>query len=168
LTLEVLRRDEVGVPAGTMDRARNEASRIFQLAGVRLEWMASGVPQGRYLVLKVVSPPSRKSRHSGVLGIAAGRTGAMGTNAWVFFDRIREQSDVFKMDIATLLGHVMAHEMGHLLLGFGAHMTNGLMKGGWDAMQASLAESGNLKFGPGHVAKIRRHLASANSAMAMR
>jgi hypothetical protein len=67
------------------------------------------------------------------------------------------------MHASQLLGHVMAHEMGHLLLPYGAHSIAGLMRPAWDRSQVRAAAEGLLTFTPDQAALIfERLLASAS------
>ena len=47
---------------------------------------------------------------------------------------------------AKVLGIVMAHEIGHLLLGFGAHSSAGIMSGRWGKFEMDLVAAGLLGF----------------------
>ena len=116
LTLKVLIVDKVGVPADTLRRARQETSRIFDALQIGLVWVED-VPQGHYLVIKIVTKaPSQKSKDPNMLGVAAGSQEGLPTHAWLFYSRILNQQRALHLDVSLLLGHVMAHEMGHLLL----------------------------------------------------
>jgi hypothetical protein len=166
LTLEVLTMDEVGVPADTLQQAQQVASRIFEGVGIRLVWI-SRMPLGsRYLVIRVVlKPMSVMSRNPGVLGTAAASNDNGATLASLFFERIDRQCGRFGIDVSLLLGHVMAHEMGHLLLPPGAHTAAGLMKAGWDLHQSVLALAGKLTFAPNQSSLIRTRLQRANEPL---
>lgn len=163
LTLTVVIVDAVGVRAETLRRARVEASRIFDALQIGVVWADGGVPPGRYLVIKIVSKPvSQKSKDPNMLGVTAGSQEAQpATHAWLFYNRIENQRRTLGVDAWLLLGLVMAHEMGHLLLPYGSHTAAGLMKGSWDSNQARLATMGSLTFDAGQAAVIRARLASA-------
>jgi hypothetical protein len=45
-----------------------------------------------------------------------------------------------------ILGHVIAHEMGHLLLGTKAHSVGGLMRAHWRESEKDRAAQGGLQF----------------------
>src|SRR5262245_40600651 len=51
--------------------------------------------------------------------------------ATVFADRIEAMAGRTQSDPGTLLGHVMAHEVGHLLMGTSRHSPAGLMRERW-------------------------------------
>ena len=59
---------------------------------------------------------------SGVLGSAM----PYGRHIIIFFDRIETMQDA-----GTVLGHVMVHEITHVLQGVSRHSDNGLMKPHW-------------------------------------
>ena len=149
-----------GIPDG-------EASRVFEAVGIRLVWVSGSMPQApRYLVIRVVSKPmSRMSRNPGVLGTAASSNGNGATIATLYYGRIASQCGRFGVDAPLLLGHVMAHEMGHLLLPAGGHTAAGLMKAGWDMHQSVLASAGKLTFAPNQASLIRAHLQRARESL---
>ena len=61
--------------------------------------------------------------------------GASGPNtvATVYAAAIAERARRDGTSLATIVGRVSAHEIGHLLLGTNAHATHGLMRASWDA-----------------------------------
>ncbi len=162
LALEVLVIDEVGVPADTLRQAQQEASRILGAVGIRLVWVSGQMPQGaRYLVIRVISEPmSPMTRNASVLGTAASSKSNGATTASLFYERIVQESGRLGVDASLLLGHVMAHEMGHLLLPGGSHTPTGLMKAGWDRHQSVLASTGKLTFAPNQASLIRARLST--------
>ncbi len=137
LTIHVLVLDEVGVPAATLSRAQREARRIFESAGITLSWLPAQTPPTGSLFIKLVvkivaKPLGEKARNLNVLALAPGSKEAPGKVALLFYHRIDDLSQLFHLEVSQLLGHVMAHEMGHLLLPHGSHAAAGLMKAGWD------------------------------------
>lgn len=50
------------------------------------------------------------------------------TFAWVFSGRVCNDSAEPGLDAAQMLGHVIAHELGHLLLPHGAHSLAGVVR----------------------------------------
>lgn len=48
--------------------------------------------------------------------------------------------------LARVLGHVMAHELGHLVLGSNAHSRQGIMCPNWHRDELHLASTGSLLF----------------------
>ena len=101
-----------------------------------------------------------------MLGVAPSTQEARGINLWIFYPRIRAYSAELGMHASQLLGHVMAHEMGHLLLPYGAHAVAGLMRPEWDRAQVRAAAEGLLTFTPDQAALIRERLQASASPIA--
>lgn len=79
--------------------------------------------------------------------------------ATVFPDRIDQAASRVGMDRGTLLGLVIAHEVGHLLLGTGYHGATGLMVADWP--DALLTRTGDAwRFSAFEAAAMRQVLAS--------
>jgi hypothetical protein len=57
-----------------------------------------------------------------------------------------------------VLGHVMAHELGHLLLGSNAHAEIGIMRPRWFGQQLRAVERGALFFSPEQALLMRNGL----------
>ncbi len=142
--------DYASLSAETLTKSEIEVNRIFYRSGVGLSWL-QWVPSdaklnqpatcgdNRGLVLKLI--PDRMATHfhplSKELGFAAG------TQAWVFVDRVRTASE--SHDFFIILGDVMAHELGHLLLGPG-HSPSGIMCASYRRDTLLNAEFGRLLF----------------------
>lgn len=56
---------------------------------------------------------------------------------------------------AVIFGHLMAHEIGHLLLGRGSHSPKGIMSTPWGPLSIARAVSGGLLFTPTEAIRIR-------------
>src|SRR5262249_17895041 len=59
------------------------------------------------------------------------------------------------MAVAPILGAVMAHEIGHWLLGANAHSPHGVMRGNWRDYEFTLATCRALAFTPEQNAQLR-------------
>ncbi len=59
---------------------------------------------------------------------------------------------------AIFLGHILAHEIVHVLQGVAWHSEAGVMKGQWTAEDMTLMKLGSLPFAPKDVQLIRRAL----------
>jgi len=163
-TVQVLLQDEAGVPADVLEQAKREAARVFGLSNIDLEWLEPGPYQPRSLTLRIVAAPiGTESRHRFVLGFAPGTLKARGIIAFAFYDRIQIYGADLGLDGSEMLGHVIAHELGHLLLPYDAHSPSGLMRRGWDEAQANQARMGLLTFTPHQAALIRERLSASVS-----
>jgi hypothetical protein len=103
-----------------LSRATAEATRIFNNAGLNVVWRdaAGSGPERLFIVNIVPSVPGGSSdftaRH--VLGMAPGTKKMRGVQAWAFYAAIQATALTNGVIPALLLGHVIAHELGHLLL----------------------------------------------------
>ena len=76
-------------------------------------------------------------------GVALPGTGdSLGSLAYVFAERTERHAKRIKVDGAVLLGHMMAHELGHLLLGDGSHAASGIMTARFKARHLQSAGQG--------------------------
>jgi hypothetical protein len=81
--------------------------------------------------------------HSGAMAYAV-PFGTSGTRIRVFLDRVRY---AWPQDgEGTLMGHVMAHEIAHVLQGTNRHSENGIMKANWERQDYAQMKSGTLVF----------------------
>ena len=154
-------------PDEEIARAASEASEIFERIGVRLEWLACGgsAPEARCnevhgpavvnlrLMPPHMQPPGGLPK--GIFGFALMATGGgFSTTANVYFERVSEISDgrTYRRDV--VLGAMMAHELGHLLLGVNSHSKKGLMTLPWGPKVLKAADLGMLSFSRGEAASI--------------
>lgn len=82
--------------------------------------------------------------------------------AWVFFEHVRDFASQHDLLQATVLGHVIAHEIGHLLLRDG-HAATGIMRGKWWDRDLLEARRGRFGFTTAQATRIREHVARLNA-----
>ena len=105
------------------------------------------------LILRILRLP-KDGAH--VLGDAIVREGpAPNTIATVYAAAIAERSRRTGTRLATIVGRVAAHEIGHLLLGTSVHAEHGLMRPSWDLQRL---ERGDWDFTSADAATIRARL----------
>jgi hypothetical protein len=160
LVVHVLVDDYSQVSAETLAKAEDRASMIFREAEVELIWVNQaqeiGQPKNQPLsqhsldqidyVLRIL-PHSRAKLNDNALGEAltcTPRESACFAN--VFYNRVQQRTDAEKVSLAQVLGHAMAHELGHLLLGSNSHSSRGIMRGTWSAADIRLVAKGDLLF----------------------
>jgi len=78
--------------------------------------------------------------------------------AYVSFDRVRRVADASARNAMDMMGLVMAHEIGHLLLPHGSHSYTGLMRANWDVKDLRLIERADLRFTSAQADLIREGL----------
>jgi hypothetical protein len=77
----------------------------------------------------------------------------------VFFDPIQQLRALNKgPSLAAILGDVIAHELGHLLLGSNTHSREGIMQPHWQAEQLGRIAKGQMHFTPEQASKMRTKL----------
>jgi hypothetical protein len=90
-------------------------------------------------------------------------TDSEGKGAYIklYYARLAEPNTHLPLGEAELLGSVIAHEVGHLLLGTEWHSHEGIMQGRWEVAQLSEALKGNLQFTSSQAALMPECLAGA-------
>ena len=135
--------DNAGVLAGDRVRAIKRANEILARADVAVDWRdcpAGGawmraacgdMPRSGELAVRLVRAP-KGDANPRALGTALidAATGS-GTLATVFVDRVQSIAQQGRTDPWAIVGRVMAHEIGHLLLGTNSHSDSGLMRELW-------------------------------------
>jgi hypothetical protein len=119
------------LPRAALDSARAEVSTIYDRIGVNVVWTGpDGAEEGaRAYTLVILSREkglrmiARDGLGENVLGLAAKASG----RAYIFAHRLRDISVSQRIDFPKLLGKVLAHEIGHLLLTNG-HSQSGIMR----------------------------------------
>ena len=167
--------DFAGVRQRELARAEGEVERILRRSGVEIRWIDCPVsrteplrepdcqlPLGPTdLVLRILPEPMavRIVPVSKKLGLAAvstdRRTSYNGNFFYVFYDRVRILARRSAASRDLILGCVMAHEMGHLLLGSLAHSRRGVLRAKWRPRDLQLAAQGLLKFSPEQANQLR-------------
>lgn len=156
LTVVIYDRAEVGPER--VAAAENTVSEIFGRADVQLAWLEGfAYAAERHGVLNpapedprtlvVTLQPAAEAGRFGVRSVCGGI--ALGTNVTVFVRRFD----------ATWLGYVIAHELGHILLGPNAHAVIGIMRGTLLPEDWQKAEQGTLAFTHSQNQQIRRWIA---------
>ena len=93
-----------------------------------------------------------------IFGLAFLGPDGSGRQADVFYANIAEMSAARFRNPADVLGHVMAHELGHLLLGASAHSPSGIMRLHWGETELQQAARGSLLFNEQQSHRIRERL----------
>lgn len=137
-------------------QAQRGASRIFESVGVRLEWHEGGrfckAPAADILqIFLTTGTPLTVFPDA----LAWTRVGDGSRNIEVFFNRVAAM--VEPRLVPTLLAHVLAHEITHLLEGVNRHSSQGVMKPHWDADDYAEMSVKPLPFAPEDAALIRNH-----------
>ncbi len=172
-SITVLLYDDAGVSSAVMHAAEQEAGRIFSHSGIRTFWRdcSSTEPTaelecrppfvGKVLMMRVI--PHARTLGPSMFGVSY--LGANGSGAYgdVFYDRVLYLHEVARIDTARLLGHVLAHELGHLLLGSNAHASMGIMRAQWAGNDLSALSRGTFLFSSAQEGQMRGRLQAADT-----
>ena len=90
------------------------------------------------------------------LGVALlPKRGGNGLVAIVFVEEVNVQGRRSSVPLPVVLGHTMAHEVGHLLLGTAEHAAAGLMQARWSSGDLARAARGQLRFSEQESSRLR-------------
>ena len=140
-TLIVRVYDNAGVLAADRARAMKDATSILAHADLNVRWRdcpARGrshsaclaLPSPGELAVRLVHSPKSDPNVRALGNAFIDATSGSGTLATVFVDRVQAVVQS-KADPWAMVGRVMAHEIGHLLLGSNSHSESGLMREIW-------------------------------------
>jgi hypothetical protein len=163
-----------GVRESIIAEAKAETELVYRSAGVTIVWRnCDDLPIGAELErdpwfivrLRTGKPPATVGPASlDVMGKAFVED-AGGYMADAYFQAIQASSERHRGDSGVLLGFVMAHELGHLLLGAG-HTPDGVMQAAWGQKQMDALRQRWLKFSDDCAGRIRRALEARTGARA--
>jgi len=114
------------VPDRDLQAAKSEVNRIFHAAGVEITWVDDDVTIGpTHLTLVLVNAAAEAGREAGDV---AGSAVQAVLRAYVYCSRLDAVSNHAPVDAHVVLGRVIAHEIGHLLLPPNSHARVGIMR----------------------------------------
>jgi hypothetical protein len=87
-----------------------------------------------------------------------------GVLATIYLDRVRVLAQAAGVTVARLLGHAIAHEIGHLLLASNAHGADGLMRALWSSEEVRRGRPRDWMFSEQELATIRARRDTARAA----
>lgn len=157
------------VPPSVVAKAQAIATDRLRAAGISVEWLdypiVNGRPVGpdrpeRYteLILDLL-PEKMSQRIPGVqtqLGVSLmDKERQLAVHAYIFVERAEALAGFAALAPEIVLGTVMAHEIGHLLLGTNNHSGRGIMRGQWGVADLREAGDGGLNFTPDQMRRLR-------------
>jgi hypothetical protein len=173
--------DYAGIQPGAVAVAGHTAGETLRHAGIQVRWHSCPV-RGQpgtalpdcetndaiHLVVGILPEPMPRKIATAPqqFGVAIlSRTG-LPVHAYVFLDRVENLAKAETAPWPQLLGTLIAHEVGHLLLGDSSHYPVGIMRACWRSEEIKLARMGSLTFTP-HQARriqddIRRRMTSVD------
>lgn len=157
----------------TIERAEGEAGRVLRDIGVEAIWLncpqeisqeaslgrCSEVSYPSHLHLRILRVSHGLKVNT--VGISFSEEDGRGCYADLFYDPIRELEGETRVYPTIILGHAMAHELGHLLLGTNSHSESGLMRAHWTREDLTNASKGKLRFSKEQCLKIKSRLTTS-------
>lgn len=153
--------DYAGVPRGELQAAEREAARLYGPTHIEFVWLLCRAAPARPalcpqevrendLIAHLLSPAmERVTPSKRALGYAF-----LGTNtANILCDRVASLAAQSHFPPGVLMGMVMAHELGHLLIGAHAHSSFGIMRPQWDPFSLTA-----LRIGPSFTGEQRQKM----------
>ena len=146
-------------------RAQSETARVYSAIRLRLVWGGDPSPLLSLLTIHIIPHPDAWSERvsATALGAAPAADDGVGRLAYAFLQRIEALAQLHRIDPAKVLGYVMAHELGHLLLARGAHSSTGIMSGRWEQFEIHSMERSSLTFTNDQARLIRSTVAEMNA-----
>jgi hypothetical protein len=148
--------DDAEVGASILGKAEEEASRVFRQSGIEVKWLncplaQKGPPEScaeavfpTHLQVRIARRPV--SVTASTVGISFLSADGRGCYADLFYERVEELRENTSVNLASILGLVAAHEIGHLLLGTNSHAPNGIMRAHWSGAELASVSKGRLLF----------------------
>ncbi len=173
--------DFAGTPARDVARAKQEASAIFARSKVRLTWLNCTLDAERKpadpachavrgpAVLNLRLVPQQMAPKNGlpkgIFGFSLmSASGDFSSTANIYLERVSAIADGRKYRRGVVLGAMIAHELGHLLLGVGSHSKMGLMTLPWGPKILTAADQGTLGFSKRETRKLKKTVEERNQA----
>jgi len=131
-------------------RAKAVSSGIFSGIGVKIQWhgLSKCPAEAIFITFSNDTPTSL------LPGALAYAMPYAGTHIVVFFDRVKNKPGT----VSVLLGHVIAHEVAHILQGVARHSESGVMKANWTGADYQQMTREPLQFTDQDVLLIHRGL----------
>jgi hypothetical protein len=167
LEVRVRLQDYADVPAVWMTKARAVATGILGNAGVKVLWadcspnaerrdvLCRTPPDPMDLHLRILSEEMAKRIHRPrhIMGSAM-VWGRFSSIASVFYHRAVELEGGKLGARAEILGGILAHEIGHLLLAENSHSGTGVLRAEWGDQELRMIACGRLWFTPEQAARM--------------
>ena len=164
--------NDAGIPAGTLAQAAARATAILAQSGVELDWLDCGRPDPSDFSppttpcsvvawphqLSVRILPRARSVGADIFGQAFLDDAGRGAYSNVYYNNLAANREHTQLSDGDMLGFVIAHEVGHLLLGSTSHSSSGLMQARWDSSALHSALHNTLFFTPNQSATLRSRL----------
>ncbi len=164
--------NDAQVPLSVLREAEARTQSVLDEAGITLTWLDCGTP-GKWhteLGCRDISFPThlsvrlvaaKKAVSEDTFGQSYLNEQGEGNYANVYVATLSSAKALDVIREGDLLGYVVVHELGHLLLGIGSHSAEGLMRAKWGVSELREAARGNLLFSKIEAERMRARYLSA-------
>ena len=125
-------------------RAKTVASGIFAEIGVAIDWSGKAAHCAEPIEMLLESAAGPADRPDSLAYSVLGARG--GVRIHILLDRIRATVPAPASATGSLLGHVFAHEIAHVLEGVPRHSDTGVMKAAWQPADLRAMSGHPLRF----------------------
>jgi hypothetical protein len=159
-----------------LEEMKESASQIFSRAGVEVEWIPcapgprdsavcpnpSDAASRAVIFVRLMDAPIQPAHGNQLHRVLLGRANHNTASAAVFYKTAcaLEQNAPRIVSRGQILGHGLAHEIGHLLLATDAHSLVGIMKENYDSDDLFAMGKGHLFFAAAESRAIRKRILS--------
>lgn len=165
--ITVMVNNSVQMPVFVLRHAESEASRIFAVSGIQIRWLDCAPDLGREDPCHRVPGQNEFEVHvvrtgqtslDSIFGNAFMGQDGDGKYCDIFFDPIQETARTTRTGLSPLIATVIAHELGHLLLGSHSHSFFGIMMPHWSQDELQRIAMGSLLFSSEEAVRMRMRL----------
>ena len=117
------------VVCATGERCKGREQKCRALRSIHLRILRAGPPGVSKFILGYSNPLAPE-----------------GINVTIFGDAVESASIRYQASMSVILGHAIAHEIGHVLLRSGTHSAGGLMSASWTSREYFWMKSRLLRF----------------------
>ncbi|HEY6128204.1 MAG TPA: hypothetical protein VIW23_08485 [Candidatus Acidoferrum sp.] len=149
--------NDASVSPSVLAQAQDTSAFVMRQAGISVSWLDCGAPGispaaagcsaisfPQHFSIRLVSKATPAKED--IFGQSFQNDAGEGSYAIVYFPGLASFRTTEIIHTGDLLGLVMAHELGHLLLGKNSHSATGLMCGNWRQPELHQAARGKLLF----------------------
>jgi hypothetical protein len=172
LRVTVLAYNYSGVSQSVLAETATEVVRIYRPAEIEIAWVdLPAMPEvvGRLAEVRILPGPTRLAIRI-VPKTMADRLpaeqnrfgftiypedGGFAHFAYVFSDNAEQLANLRKTSYGVILGHLVAHELGHMLLGVGSHSAAGIMHVPWRYKELGTIQRGQMMFSSEQAQRMR-------------
>jgi hypothetical protein len=168
--------NDAGVEPSVWSQAQSRATEIMRHSGIWLTWLDCGSSASRmpdpkcsaisyptHLSVRVVPKASPVKEH--IFGQSFQNAAGEGNYVLVYYAGLKAFRGATTVSTGELLGCVIAHELGHLLLGTASHSPTGLMSAVWQDPELQQVVRGNLFFTGGEGERMRSRFAATTARL---